>query len=88
MLLSRYGTVDYIFSMPFLKGMEIIKKAYDKVFEDKLFFRWVTNHEESMPFEEFKTRLMSATSTKTTEETLTEVKDIIDMFNTGVRADG
>ncbi len=73
--------------MPIKDGVEIIKKAYEKVFEEKMFFRWVTNHEESMTFEEFKKQLMAATKVKTTKEILIEVKSIIDSFNVEVKAD-
>lgn len=47
-----------------------------KIAEDKLFFRWVTGYQTSIPFDEFKNRLKP--DNRTAEDILTDVQSIID----------
>lgn len=51
-------------------------KAYEKNADEKLFFRWVTNYEKYISFDEFKNCLKG--DDRSADEILDDVKDILD----------
>ena len=81
LIYRRYGgSVQYILSMPFFEGYELLKYALDAEKEDRIFMRWVVGHQFSMDFNEFKRKLTSTQEVydnRTAEEILDTVKDII-----------
>gem|GEM_PF-1693020 len=87
MLLTRYKDIDYILNLDIGTGIELIKKAYERKTEDLLMQRWMMHYEKEISFDEFKEKLMiyRNNSNKTTDEILTDVKDIISSFNQEVK---
>lgn len=81
LIYRRYGgSVQYILSMPFFEGYELLKYALDAEKEDRIFMRWVVGHQFSMDFNEFKRNLSNTQAVddnRTAEEILDTVKDII-----------
>lgn len=75
MLLSRYGNAA-VLNEPFHRAAQIIMKAYEKTADEKLFFRWVTNYEKYISFDEFKNCLKG--DDRSADEILDDVKDILD----------
>lgn len=62
----------------FVDGFELIKFAWDKEIEDKIFTRWIP-YQDRIGFEEFKDQLTqnSRVDTRSKEEILDSVKDIL-----------
>jgi len=87
LLLTRYKDIDYILNLDIGTGIELIKKAYERKTEDLLMQRWMMHYEKEISFDEFKEKLMiyRNNSNKTTDEILTDVKDIISSFNQEVK---
>lgn len=86
MLFSRYaGGVEQILQYEYKIGIEIIKKAYEKQNEEKMFQRWLAGYEKEIGFEEFKSKLVGEIETEyypediTKEEILEKVKAILEM---------
>jgi hypothetical protein len=69
--------MDFILSAPYEHGVEIVKKAFEKVYEDKIFARWISGYQH-VPFDDFKQGVSAPKITKTDEEILADVKNIID----------
>jgi hypothetical protein len=67
-------------------AINLINKAAERMADDKMFFRWVTNHEH-IDYKAFKAQLMagSKVDNKTEAEIFANVSSIIDTFNKGVR---
>ncbi len=63
-----------------MDGTRLIKFAYDKNIEDKLFLRWVVGYQTQMTFTDFKENMYSASKVdnRSKEEILADVKDILD----------
>lgn len=80
MLLSRYGSIDYIMSLDFEDGINQIHKAEEKDIEEKLFLRWAIAFQMESSFTDFKNKLMTNSnitdSSKSKEEILADVRKI------------
>lgn len=87
MLLHSFYDFDYVRSLSLKLITRLIIKAKYKENDNLLKQRWILHYQDSMPYEEFKNTLMVGinSSTKTEEEILMDVKDIINTFNKGVR---
>lgn len=85
MLFSRYGgAANLIFEMDFEFGMELIRRADTEKTEEMLYQRWLLGYEKVMSLNEFKQRVINATSTKEAkaDDILVKVKGILDQVET------
>lgn len=59
----------------------LIEKAYEKITEDKLFTRWITNHAH-VPYDVFKNSLIvkAKNDNRTTEEILNNVEEMMKLY--------
>lgn len=87
MLLHSFYCFDYVRRLPLKYITRLLIKAKYKENDNLLKQRWMLHYQDSMPYEEFKNTLMVGvnSSDKTDEETLMDVKDIINTFNEGVK---
>ena len=72
-------------NLEYMIAVKLITKAVEKITDDKLYLRWIINHEH-VRYDEF-TKLLKqqqVTINKSEEEILNDVKSIIDTFNKGV----
>lgn len=80
MLLSEYGSIDYVWQSEINLALEIIDKLVERKNFDKLFLRWIPLQSE-IGFEEFRTmvnqKYENKQDTRTTEEILSHVKTIL-----------
>ena len=85
MLFSRYeGAANLVFEMDFELGMELIRRADTEKTEEMLYQRWLLGYEKVMSLNEFKQRVINATSTKEAkaDDILVKVKGILDPVET------
>ena len=85
MLFSRYeGAANLVFEMDFELGMELIRRADTEKTEEMLYQRWLLGYEKVMSLNEFKQRVINATSTKEAkaDDILLKVKGILDQVET------
>ncbi len=85
MLFSRYeGAANLVFEMDFELGMELIRRADTEKTEEMLYQRWLLGYEKVMSLNEFKQRVINATSTKEAkaDDILVKVKGILDQVET------
>lgn len=70
-------------SMDYQQAIKLIKKAYQKNADDKLFIRWITNYESSISFDDFKNRLNAKVENdnRTSDEILNEVQEWMKLYN-------
>lgn len=69
-------------SMDYQQAIKLIKKAYQKNADDKLFIRWIINHESRISFNDFKDLLLNKIEkdNKTSEEILDEVAELMKLY--------
>ena len=85
MLFSRYeGAANLVFEMDFELGMELIRRADTEKTEEMLYQRWLLGYEKVMSLNEFKQRVINATSTKEAkaDDILVKGKGILDPVET------
>ena len=85
MLFSSYeGAANLVFEMDFELGMELIRRADTEKTEEMLYQRWLLGYEKVMSLNEFKQRVINATSTKEAkaDDILVKVKGILDQVET------
>lgn len=78
-MLSRYGNIDYILKMNIEDGLELIKTAYLKQAEERLWQQWLAERpyfETFVSFEEYKKKALK-TNIKT-ENNKNDIKKIIE----------
>jgi len=83
LLLSRYGNIEHILSLPFEEGIEIIEKSQEKQQEDLLWQRWLaiypymeTGVLNFISFNDYKGKLLNK-EMKTTDITAEEIEEDI-----------
>lgn len=69
-------------SMEYLTAIKLIKKAREQIVEDKIYARWIANHDSTISFDEFKNRLIhkSENNNKTGDEILDEVAEMMKLY--------
>lgn len=85
LLLSRYSNIDYILKLEFQEALELVKKAYEKDFEARLWEKWLVDYrnmdEKSfVSFEDYKKKILDRSQLiqdKTSKEELLEMADEI-----------
>lgn len=68
--------------MEFIEGFELINYSFKEKQKELLFFRWVTNYEDKISFEEFEKELVKNTEVidnSTVDEIMEKVKSILNM---------
>ena len=70
--------------MNYRDGIELINKAYEKQIDEKLYLRWIAKYDH-ISFDDFKAQMTSTAvaETKTEEEILEDVSDILKEFKWG-----
>lgn len=65
-----------------MDAVKLINRAYEKLTEDKLFTRWIINHESRISFNDFKDLLLNKIEkdNKTSEEILDEVAELMKLY--------
>jgi hypothetical protein len=61
MLLARYNNIEFVLSMHWVDGLQMITKAFEKDVEDKLYNRWLHENphlEKPLNFTDFKEQLL------------------------------
>lgn len=77
LLLSRYSDIHYILNLDFQSAIRLIKKAYEKDLEKRLWEMWLTlypnmDKKNFIDFEEFKNKII-----KPNVETLANTNDVL-----------
>lgn len=88
-LLLRKYNIDYILKLGFEEGYELIKKAFEKDRDERLWELWLMNYQNMskdnfMSFEDFKNKTIGANVIKDTtskEELLEMAKEIEDKIS-------
>ena len=79
--MSRYSNIEYVMGLDVEDGFELIKKAYEQRNEDLLMQRWINGYQSEMGFEDFKAKVTVKQDTRSKEEILGMVNNIITSFN-------
>lgn len=80
MILKRYSSLDYIFSLEINEALSHIDFLFEKQEEELIFQRWINGPQFYMSLEAFKEKLQPI-ELRDEEEILDEVYEIIKMFN-------
>lgn len=82
-LLSRYSNIDYVMSLSFVNGINLIEKCNISIAEDRLFQQWNMEHifmeeDNFINFEDYKNKAFNSTKTKkiTAKEALVAAEKI------------
>lgn len=78
LLLSRYSNIDYILKLEFQEALELVKKAYEKDFEARLWEKWLVDYRNMdektfISFEDYKKKILDKSQVvkdKTSKEDL------------------
>lgn len=83
MLLHRYGSVDYVYSLDIVIGVELIIKAMEEERDERIFRQWTAQLPvmamtgEVIDFEQYKERVTGANiDRRPTEEILKELDEL------------
>lgn len=84
LILKRYGSIDYILSLPYLDGLAQIKKAAEQEREQYIWEMWLAvypymNEKTFVPFSEYKAKHIKP-KIQTEGEILIKVKLLNAMF--------
>lgn len=90
MLLHRYGNIDYVMSLEFENGLEIVTKAMEKERDERIFQQWVVQlpamamTDKVMSFEDYRDRVTGANiDRRSTRDILLEMDEVEREFEKG-----
>lgn len=68
--------------MSFMDGYELIKYAYEKDSDEKLFMRWIADYQTQSTFDDFKNKIRQSVgfAQRTAEDILSSVEDMMNNF--------
>lgn len=94
-LLLRKYNISYLFNLGFEEGFEIIKKAFEKEVEERLWQRWLIDYKHMtkdtfISFESYKEKILNTNVVNytTSKEDLLEMANKIESKITKKRGDG
>lgn len=86
-LLSRYGDITFIMSMPMDEGLQLYQKASEKNLENRIWERWLVdyrnmNTENFVSFGDYKKKLTEPkrVDKRSEEEVIADADDILKMM--------
>ena len=75
MLLNRYGNIDYVLELPFMDGIDQIRKAYSSRLDDSIWQMWLVEYpyldtKQVKNFEDYKNKMLGKGKKQTDEQML------------------
>lgn len=78
LMLSRYGSLDYIMTLDFIEFFNLLEFAQKQKEDELIFQRWIAGPQFQISFDTFKEQLKPK-PLKDNQEILSEVRDILSM---------